>query len=105
MLKQQCEHVNGVQHNCINLGRYLIRIIRPRLSGNYCSTISTFYGERVNIHGLTMHKRYVFPHTVNNPNELAGTHEEIDAVLTMLGVKKFKSKVKKEKITLLLKAV
>ena len=32
------------------------------------------------------------------------THDDLDTVLTMLGCKRFKSKKKKEKITLLLKA-
>ena len=36
--------------------------------------------------------------------ELDCTHDDLDTVLTMLGCKRFKSKKKKEKITLLLKA-
>ena len=58
-------------------------------------------GERVNIHGLSK-SRYAY--NTEHACELECTHGDLDTVLTMLGCKRFKSKKKKEKITLLLKA-
>ena len=45
-----------------------------------------FQGERVNIHGLTKEDWSYFN---NNNNKLNCTHEDLNQVLTMLGVKKF----------------
>ena len=53
----------------------------------------------VNIHGLS-HKPWRYFNNANN--ELDCTHDDLNHVLTMLGVKKFKSKKKGEKIQLLL---
>ena len=85
----------------VHPGRYLVRIIRPRFRGFSSSEMSSFKGERVNIHGLSK-SRYAY--NTEHACELDCTHDDLDTVLTMLGCKRFKSKKKKEKITLLLKA-
>ena len=82
----------------VHPGRYLVRIIRPRFSGFSSSKMSSFKGERVNIHGLSKSRGAY-------NNKLDCIHDDLDTVLTMLGCKRFKSKKKMEKITLLLKAV
>ena len=79
-------------------GRDLVRIIRPHFSGFVPCGIKPFQGERVNIHGLS-HKPWRYFN--NATNELDCTHDDLNHVLTMLGVKKFKSKKKGEKIQLL----
>ena len=81
----------------VHPGRYLVRIIRPRFSGFSSSKMSSFKGERVNIHGLSKSRGAY-------NNKLDCIHDDLDTVLTMLGCKRFKSKKKKETITLLLKA-
>ena len=78
----------------VHPGRYLVRIIRPRFSGFSSSKMSSFKGERVNIHGLSKSRGAY-------NNKLDCIHDDLDTVLTMLGCKRFKSK---KKISLLVKA-
>ena len=85
----------------VHPGRDLVRIIRPRIGGFSSGEMSPFKGERVNIHGLSK-SRYAY--NTEHACVLECTHDDLDTVLTMLGCKRFKSKKKKEKITLLLKA-
>ena len=59
-----------------------------------------FEGERVNIHGLSP-KPWRYFH--NYVNDLDCTHDDLNRVLTMLDVKKFRSKKKSDKIQLLMK--
>ena len=54
----------------------------------------------MNIHGLSPKPRRYFYNTTNG---LDCTHDELNHVLTMLGVKKFRSKKKSDKIQLLIK--
>ena len=84
--------------NLVHPGRDLIRIIRPRVHGFNTGEIRPFDGERVNIHGLSHKKRFY-----GSSYDLDCTHDDLNTVLTLLGAKKFKSKIKNEKIKLLLK--
>ena len=54
----------------------------------------------MNIHGLSPKPRRYFHNTTN---ELDCTHDDLNYVLTMLDVKKFRSKKKSDKIQLLIK--
>ena len=54
----------------------------------------------MNIHGLSPKPRRYFHNTTN---ELDCTHDDLNYVLTMLDVKKFRSKKKRDKIQLLIK--
>ena len=84
----------------VHPGRDLVRIIRPHFSGFVSCGIRPFEGERVNIHGLSPKPRSYF---YDARNELDCTHDDLNRVLTMLDVKKFKSKKKNDKIQLLIK--
>ena len=84
----------------VHPGRDLVRIIRPHFSGFVPCGIKPFEGERVNIHGLSP-KPWRYFH--NTTNELDCTHDDLNRVLTMLDVKKFRSKKKSDKIQLLIK--
>ena len=79
----------------VHPGRDLVRIIRPHFSGFVPCGIRPFEGERVNIHGLSPKPRRYFHNTTN---ELDCTHDDLNRVLTMLDVKKFRSKKKSDKI-------
>ena len=81
-------------------GRDLVRIIRPHFSGFVPCGIRPFQGERMNNHGLSPKPRRYF---YDAPNELDCTHDDLNYVLTMLDVKKFRSKKKRDKIQLLIK--
>eukprot|EP01048_Picozoa_sp_COSAG05_P001269 COSAG05_NODE_42_length_26187_cov_393.972286_8_plen_78_part_00 len=76
-----------------------MRIIRPQFSGFVSCGMRPFDGERVNIHGLSQEG---WSYYMTN-NKLNCTHQDLNRVLTMLGVKKFRSKKKNEKIQLLIK--
>ena len=84
----------------VHPGRDLVRIIRPHFSGFVPCGIRPFEGERVNIHGFSP-KPWRYFH--NYVNELDCTHDDLNRVLTMLDVKKFRSKKKSDKIQLLIK--
>ena len=81
-------------------GRDLVRIIRPHFSGFVPCGIKPFQGERVNIHGLSQEEGWSYYMTNNTLN---CTHGDLNQVLAVLGVKKFRSKKKNEKIQLLAK--
>ena len=77
----------------IHPGRDLVQIIRPKLWRSNRS-IRQYEGEKINIYGLKF----------NCYNHLYGSHDILNKKLKNLGYKHYKSKLKKEKIRMLLKA-
>ena len=90
-------------------GRTYLRVIHPVLKSWPTTKISEFKCEAINIYGLRIKTQ---SHTYGQGTDWSCsssvrdfTHEDLGRVLTELGKKRFKSKLKQQKITMLLKHV
>ena len=95
----QAQRVHHWSDPVVHPGRDIVRIIRPKMRGFVGHSIPVYYGEEVNLHGLIYRKQYRYL-----PHKLEGTHADLDAVLESLGHKRFKSKLRQQKIHMLMKS-
>ena len=95
-------------HRDVHPGRHYLRVIYP-MSRGFCHwCINRFKCEDINLYGMlirTDRSRYHHQHhdVASYSSVRDYTHNDIDAVLTQLGVKRFKSLLKREKLSKVIK--
>ena len=99
-------------HGGVHPGRHYLRVIYPMPRGFCHWCINRFKCEDINLYGMlirTDRSRYHHQHhdvqgdVASSSSIRDYTHNDIDVVLTQLGVKRFKSLLKREKLSKVIK--